>query len=308
MGTVPRSRRPHVYSVSEREEEMIPRLGTAKTDRGELDGVEWKGGFAFASQGRRIGVRVSAAGHADRIRELLPPGSRPLTSPDVRRLYSLVAARPTRRKGPRACHLVYAQSDRIARTSDLERALLLLESDLQLYVAEHSRSLVFVHAGVVGWRGRAIVIPGRSYSGKSTLVAALVKAGARYYSDEFAPIDARGRVHPYLVPLRLRQGAGEAPKRVVLTAPGSALRPIPVGLIVATRYERGARWRHRTVTPGRAALEVLKHVVPARRTPGRVMERLAKLTSRAPLVKGRRGRAAEAARRILELADRLAEG
>ncbi len=285
---------------------MIPRLRTANTEMDELDRLGWADGFAFASEGQHIGVRVSAPGHTDRIRELLPPGSSPLRSRDVRRLYSLIAARPTRRRGRRAQHVVYAQSDRIARTLDFEAALRVLESNLQLFVAEHSRSRVFVHAGVVGWRGRAIVIPGRSYSGKNTLVAALVGAGATYYSDEYAPIDARGRVHPYPVPLRLRQRAGQVPKRVVATPPGSSLRPLPVGLIVATQYERGAPWRHRTVTPGRAALEVLKHAVPARRTPGRVMDRLAKLTARAPLIKGRRGRATEAARRILELADRLA--
>ena len=53
------------------------------------------------------------------------------------------------------------------------------------------------HAGVVGWRGRAIVIPGRSHAGKSTLVAELVRRGAVYYCDEFAVLHETGRVHPY---------------------------------------------------------------------------------------------------------------
>ena len=43
---------------------------------------------------------------------------------------------------------------------------------------------------IVTWgRGRAIVIPGRTFSGKSTLVAELVRAGATYYSDEYAVED-----------------------------------------------------------------------------------------------------------------------
>ncbi len=203
----------------------------------------------------------------------------------------------------RSFHIVYAQAERIARTLDLDEAMQALESDLQLYVAEHSRSLVFVHAGVVAWQGRAIVIPGRSHSGKSTLVAALVKAGATYYSDEYAPIDARGRVRPYLLPLRLWQRADAYPKRVVPTPPCSSLPPLPVGLLVATRFEKGARWHHRTLSPGRAALEVLKNAVPARRSPERVIERLASLTSQARLIKGRRGEAREAASRVLELAN-----
>ncbi len=57
------------------------------------------------------------------------------------------------------------------RTEFLER----FGSIVALHVADNSRELVFVHAGVVGWGGRAIVIPGRSFSGKTTLVAALVR-------------------------------------------------------------------------------------------------------------------------------------
>jgi len=78
------------------------------------------------------------------------------------------------------------------------------ETDLQLYVAEMAPRRLFVHAGVVGWRGQAIIIPGRTFTGKTTLVAALVKAGATYYSDEYAVLDVRGRVHPYARPLGIR--------------------------------------------------------------------------------------------------------
>jgi hypothetical protein len=53
-----------------------------------------------------------------------------------------------------------------------------VESWAQLTVATLAEDLVFIHAGVVGWRNRAIVMPGHSFSGKSTLVLALVEAGA----------------------------------------------------------------------------------------------------------------------------------
>jgi hypothetical protein len=283
---------------------MIQRLRPANPSMADLGRLVWPEGIAITSQGLRIGVRVSARGHCDRIRKVLPPGSSPTSSSSVQRLYSVVVPRPSQRGGKRPHHLVYAQADLIARSRDLEDVLRSLESHLQLYVAEHSRSRVFLHAGVVAWQGRAIVMPGRSYSGKSTLVAALVKAGATYYSDEYAPIDARCRVHAYTVPLRLRPRAGELPKRVIPTSCDPALPPLPVGLIVATAYARGARWHHRTLTPGRAALEVLRHAVPARRTPERVMDRLSRLTASAPLVQGRRGPATEAARRVLALATR----
>ena len=77
--------------------------------------------------------------------------------------------------------------------------------DIDNAVAQRSRQMLFVHAGVVGWRGLAIVIPGRSHTGKSTLVAELVRRGAVYYSDEFAVLDDTGRVHPYRRTLVLRE-------------------------------------------------------------------------------------------------------
>src|SRR4051794_20574153 len=57
------------------------------------------------------------------------------------------------------------------------------------------------------------VIPRVSHSGKTTLVAALVRAGATYYSDEYAVFDAQGSVHPYARPLGIRDGNGDRPRR-----------------------------------------------------------------------------------------------
>lgn len=267
-----------------------------------LDGRAWRDGLAFRSHGQRIGVRVDAPGLVARIRETLPPGARPMATSRVQRLYSVIARRP--HGGGRGGYEVWAQADRIAHTPALGHALRSLENDIELFVAERSRNRVFVHAGVVAWQERAIVIPGRSHSGKSRLVAALLAAGAAYYSDEYAPIDARGRVDPYPVPLRLRRCRGEGSRPAAPRPGASALPALPVGLIVVTEYVRGSRWHHRTLTPGRATLEVLEHAVAARRYPRRVMGHLAVLTARARTIRGRRGPAREAARRILALASR----
>jgi serine kinase of HPr protein (carbohydrate metabolism regulator) len=93
-------------------------------------------------------------------------------------------------------------------------------------IAVRARSALFVHAGVVAWRGRAVLIPGASNAGKSTLVAELVRRGATYYSDEYAAIDAAGRVHPYA----RRTGA---PRHLIGTAD---LPPIGAAVVIATQY------------------------------------------------------------------------
>src|SRR4029077_21066652 len=66
------------------------------------------------------------------------------------------------------------------------------DSILRITIAEYAVGRAFLHAGLVGWKGNAIVIPGDSYSGKSTLVAELIRAGPEYYSDEYAVLDEQG--------------------------------------------------------------------------------------------------------------------
>jgi len=75
--------------------------------------------------------------------------------------------------------------------ASLDVALGLIDADLRMLIATNTPDWIFVHAGVVALRGRALVIPGESFSGKTTLVRALVEAGATYYSDEYAVLDYR---------------------------------------------------------------------------------------------------------------------
>src|SRR5205085_10523469 len=139
------------------------------------------------------------------------------------------------------------------------------ESDLQLYVAATARRRLFVHAGVVGWRGRAVVLPGRSFAGKTTLVAALVRAGATYYSDEYAVFDRAGRVHPYARPLALREGAGRQTKVSVEALDGvKGVRALPVGLVIVRVYRSGARLRVRWLSNGQGSMSLLAFIGASR--------------------------------------------
>ena len=88
--------------------------------------------------------------------------------------------------------------------ADAGAAIEALLANLELWVAEHAQGAVFIHAGCAVANGLGIVIPGYTWFGKTSLVSALVKAGADYYSDEYAVLDHRGLVHPYPRALRVR--------------------------------------------------------------------------------------------------------
>jgi hypothetical protein len=267
----------------------------------KIDRLGWAAGFSFTSYGLSVGVRVSDPAALSLVAARLPPGWKPSAAHVVGRLYSLRVGGAGARPGVRQFSLLYGDIARLARSSDLEVVLDAFESDLKMYVAEFARRRVFVHAGVVGWRGRTIIIPGASLSGKTTLVAELVKAGADYYSDEYAVLDARGRVHPYPQPLQVRESRGARQTKVPPEALGGRVgrRPLAPGLIVSTTYRNGARWRPRPLSVGRGLLELLSHTVPARRSPREALTALKAVVGEAPVVKGTRGDAARAAYEIL---------
>ena len=271
----------------------------------KLDRLGWAAGISFIAYGKRIGIRVSTPDALERLPAHLSPGFRPADSPFVDRLYSLrVGGIPGARK-VRHLNLLYAGAMRLARTRDLEDVLDVLENDIQLYLAESARSRLFVHAGVVGWRGRAIVLPGHSFSGKTTLVAALVRAGAAYYSDEYAVVDRQGRVHPYARPLSMRAEDGGGPRRCSAEELGgvAGARPLPVGLIALSEYRAGEEWRPRSLLRGQGVLALLAHTLSARRRPAVALATLEQAMSGARVLKGFRGEAEHAAAAILSRMD-----
>lgn len=190
------------------------------------------------------------------------------------------------------------------RTRDSWRtALSALESALHSVVAQNAPDRVFIHAGVVARAGRAIVLPGGSWSGKTTLVAALVRSGAVYFSDEFAVLDCHGRVHPYPKPLSLREPGAFAQVDVAaeeLGAVGSA--PAEVAVIARTRFSPDEPALKRG-TAGGGGLALVSHAVAVRARPAQVLEAARAAATDAVYVDGPRGEAEPVARALLALTD-----
>jgi hypothetical protein len=268
----------------------------------KIDRLGWAAGISFSTYGLRAGVRVSDPAVLDRVADALPPGWEPACSPFVDYLYSLKVGGSDARGKVRTFTLLYFGLQRVARTMNLGEALDGLEAHLQWQVATNAYNRVIVHAGVVGWQGRAILIPGYSRAGKSTLVAELLKRGATYYSDEYAVLDARGMVHPYARRLSLRQ-EGDLPsfRRSAedFGAPTGGA-PIPVGVVAVAKHRPGARWRPRSLTTGQTVWELLNCTLTAEKQPDAALNVLQRAASGATGLKGFRGEAAQTAELLLE--------
>jgi hypothetical protein len=122
--------------------------------------------------------------------------------------------------------------------------------------------LLNIHAGVVASGDHCILLPAATGSGKTSLTAALVHCGFRYFSDEVALVGPRFLVSPMplamgikatgwhlmaqyypgilSLPVHLRNDAKELR---YIRPPADALEdvPLPISHIIFPKYEAGAR-------------------------------------------------------------------
>ncbi len=249
-------------------------------------------------------IRFEDPALVEPVRAFLPPQARRLRSATPDAVYTLTHSAINGRRSKR--YQLILDGQQLTRHRELAPVLEFLRGDLHFRVALHARRRLFVHAGVVGWRNRAILIPGRTHTGKSTLVAALVRAGATYYSDEFAVIDAQGLVHPYPRLVALRDRPYGPLTRLTAEELGGKVgkTPLRVGLIALCKYRPRARWRPTELTPGEAALALLDNTVLARIRPKFALPRLGRAAERARAIRSARGDADETAQRLLREVER----
>jgi len=270
------------------------RLPAFENDLERLNRFHWQATLSLVSYGVRIGIRVSDPGILEQIHAYLPPGWKTTASPVVDELYSVIISKTSN-------HQLYRRQEQLIQTNEPEDLLEALDSDLRLQIATSVKDQLFVHAGVVGWHGRAIVIPGRSFSGKTTLVAALIKAGATYYSDEYAVFDSEGFVHPYPRRLSIRQDIGQRTKRYSAAELGGSIskEPLPVGMVVHAQYESGTQWHPAKMSPGQAVLALLDNTVVARLRPEFALAILSRAVTHSCNLTGKRGEAELVVRKLL---------
>ena len=174
-------------------------------------------------------------------------------------------------------------------------------SDLELWVAERARRFIFVHGGCAAVDGRAVVLPGYSRSGKTSLTTALVRGGAVYYSDEYAVLDSRGFVRPYPRPLSVRSPTERTPRRVAVESlPGKVGRgPAEVALVADLIYDESQGLAFEALPRRLGMLRLLRHTIPALSRPRASLLAVERATAGAEAIGGTRGDAEHAAEILL---------
>ena len=256
--------------------------------------------FAFESYGVRVKIETSDAELLEeaelKARKALVDNLRRVENSDAEHLFGIAS------DAEGTLHL-YKNGEEYSSDTDRRRFFKFFDSILRIEVAEHAVGWVFIHAGVVASNGRAILIPGDSFSGKTTLVQELVRAGAEYYSDEYAVLDSAGLVHPFprLLSVRYVDNGSIGERDVEIDSIGgiSGSDPIPVGMVLLTRFVEGASWEPETLSVGQGILETIPHTIPRQSNAVHALKVLNTAFTDAIILRSSRGDAAELAKTLL---------
>ena len=273
-------------------------IGLAKLRRNSdwqnLGNWNWLAQLSFVSHGVQSAIQVTEPAALVPIKLRLPPGWRETKGLGAEPGYSLVVGNQVAPPGLDRLHLLFRGGALISAAYNLEPVLGALESELDRRLAEQAApDRIFIRAGVVGWRGRAIVIVGPPQSGTSTLVAALLRAGGLYYSDHYAVLDPAGQVHPYARPLWLCTGSFANPVRYRAEELGarSGTQPLPVGTVVFAHYRPRTQSHFMPLARGAVSGELMANAACAALYPQQTQAAIGKALAGAWVLKGERGEA-----------------
>lgn len=299
-----------------------PPTGDGVTDEQarRLDAMSW----AYRSRrlhslGFDFGVRVSDEVIGRYVGELFEPFAVPgeptsfysiIDQPDLEARYS-----------------VYFEGEHVVTALTASAALRRLQWDVNARVIAPNREYVLIHASVAADDGgRAVVMPAAMDSGKTTLVAGLVRAGLRYMSDEAAAIHPEtGVLHAYPKALTIDEGSWKVledlrpelgPELAPFGeeqwyVPSDAIRPGSIAttgrpaLVVAPRYVANGRTELVPVSRAEALQMLLENAFNFRLFPSQAaLSALARLVSGADCYRLSVAGLSEACSIILDLLER----
>lgn len=205
--------------------------------------------------------------------------------------------RSVRTRGGRRWETRYGD-ERVTVTAEPSMALAMLLWHVNREAVARTPGLVRVHAAVASLDGTAVMLPAPMESGKTTLVAGLVRSGLDYLSDEIAALDpATLTVRAYPKALSVDPGswtaladleprvdpavAGWLPEQWQL--PATAIRQDAVAevaqprVVVFPRYEPGAATQLDRLPRAEAVVRLVQSTFRFEEEPHRDLEALGRL-------------------------------
>ena len=266
--------------------------------------------LAFESYGTRILIGTNRPAILNSLVQHLPPGAAVVDPEKIASVFTVLFDSEDFKTDEYRQYRLYQDCSFVLATPSRDTLENELARLLHSTVALECPSSIFVHAGVVAWKDTAIVMPGRSMTGKSSLVMALVEAGATYFSDEYAVFDENGCVSAYPKPLNLRINGDGRLRKLSATDLGGCFDysvPLRVSLVVATHYDERAKWAPKSLTPGETVLRLFDNTIDALRRTQHAISIFAKVAVSCHAIASARPSARSVAPLLLAIAERRSE-
>lgn len=157
-----------------------------------------------------------------------------------------------------------------AKNGTLANVLYCLRYEVAMRLIQACPDLMWLHAGAAAYRDSAVLIPGLSGRGKSTLVTSLCAQGWTYLSDDIVPLDPNsGKVIPFPRLPMVRENLGqqlpldrvqELRKTEIDLKPEAMCREaMPIRALVFPTYSPHSPTKILPYSPAIAALELLEN-------------------------------------------------
>lgn len=227
-------------------------------------------------------------------------------------LYQRIPAEPTI-PAHRQYQLSYHETDGFVCDSGAER---LYQGDCRADLASHllgdtgyhladkCDGGLFFHAAGLAWHGQAVMLPGSSGQGKTTLTAWLLSQGAEYLTDEFIFLPHGGtQAEAFTRPLNLKRPARavlrhlldyEAQAERILSHETADIVPpdllgsihetgiAPLKLILFPHYQAEADFSLQRLSKAQTGLHLMQTVINARNLPNQGFSEISRLAQTVP--------------------------
>ncbi len=175
----------------------IPKLNVVTPCSEKNDKLPWTCGYVMSYRGNLIGVRSNCPETLARLKSYFPESAVEVESEKAVVLYSFLFGKPTSRSGAKNYHILYDGWNRMARTLDLEEAVLRFRILLQQVILS-LQGVTFLEGAVVGSESGAVLLVGEEEHRRSVYSVLLAQGGKRF-GNTWIVIGQDGKVFPYAV-------------------------------------------------------------------------------------------------------------
>ncbi len=249
--------------------------------------ISWKVRFGFECYGVRIGIRADTLS-LPILQEMLPTTGRITDFEGSKEIVSVVADEDKLING------LYYNNELAQKFEENRDSLMEILRDKFLIILSLASlpKRFYLHAGAFVWNNKGIIVPGESFSGKTTLVKEFIKAGAVYITDDLTILTETGELLPFPRTLEVRTETGRELQTAESFGARTLTEKIKLEMILFTAFEENAEWKPQILPPGQAVMKLMDNFYyrsSIGEAPAHIVRTLAALTSGIKIYTGKRG-------------------